>query len=49
LPLPTIQAILRHKSATITARYLHSLAMMNDIMSEVFEKKKAPEKKSEAK
>lgn len=41
VPLPTIQAILRHKSATTTARYLHSIGVVEDILSEVFTKDKS--------
>jgi integrase len=37
LPLPTIQAILRHKSATTTARYLHSLGIVQNVLDGVFE------------
>ena len=37
LPLPTIQAILRHKSATTTARYLHSLGIVQNVLEGVFE------------
>lgn len=48
VPLPTIQAILRHKSATTTARYLHSLGIVQDVLSEVFGKRKAPEAESRA-
>ena len=36
LPLTTIQAILRHKSATTTARYLHSLRGTKAALDEVF-------------
>lgn len=48
VPLPTIQAILRHKSATTTAKYLHSLGIVQDVLSEVFGKKKALEDDSRA-
>jgi hypothetical protein len=35
IPLTTIQAILRHKSAT-TSRYLHSLRGIKVILDEIF-------------
>lgn len=40
VPLPTIQAILRHKSATTTARYLHSLGIVENVLDAVFTKNK---------
>ena len=44
VPLPTIQAILRHKSATTTARYLHSLGIIENVLDAVFtQNKKAPD------
>ena len=44
VPIPTIQAILRHKSATTTARYLHSLGIVENVLEGVFcPKEKAPE------
>ena len=44
VPIPTIQAILRHKSATTTARYLHSLGIVENVLEGVFcPNKKAPE------
>ena len=45
VPIPTIQAILRHKSANTTARYLHSLGIVENILEGVFckPKEKAPE------
>ncbi len=36
VPLPTIQAILRHKDATTTSRYLHSLGVVENVMESVF-------------
>lgn len=43
--IPTIQAILRHKSPTTTARYLHSLGIVENVLEGVFgEKQKAPGK-----
>ena len=44
VPIPTIQAILRHKSATTTARYLHSLGIVENVLEDVFcPNRKAPE------
>jgi integrase len=41
--IPTIQAILRHKSPTTTARYLHSLGIVENVLDDVFcGKQKAP-------
>jgi integrase len=39
IPLTTIQAILRHKSATTTSRYLHSLRGAKVALDEVFTRK----------
>jgi integrase len=39
LPLPTIQAILRHRSATTTALYLHNLGIVQNVLDSVFEDK----------
>lgn len=36
VPLPTIQAILRHQNATTTSRYLHSLGVVADVLDGVF-------------
>jgi integrase len=42
--LPTIQAILRHQSATTTARYLRKLVGIGNVVEDVFcGKKEAPE------
>ena len=44
VPLPTIQTILRHKNATTTSRYLHSLGIVENVLDAVFTKNKsAPE------
>ena len=40
--LTVIQAILRHKSATTTARYLHQLRGVRNVLNEVFSKKEKP-------
>ncbi len=43
--IPTIQAVLRHKSPTTTARYLHSLGVVENVLEGVFgDKQKAPGK-----
>lgn len=42
IELTVIQAILRHKSATTTARYLHSLRGVRNVLNDVFSKKEKP-------
>ena len=37
VPLATVQAILRHKSATTTARYLHDLGIMQNALEQAFQ------------
>ena len=39
VPLATIQAILRHKNATTTSRYLHSLGVVENVLEDVFSDK----------
>lgn len=40
--IPTIQAILRHRSPNTTARYLRSLGLVDNVLEDVFTKTKAP-------
>jgi integrase len=44
IPLPKIQAILRHASMTTTERYVRSLGITSDRLSEAFDRKGAAPK-----
>ena len=40
IPLPEIQVILRHANLTTTERYVRSLGITHDRLSEAFDKKR---------